>query len=328
MHIVITGGSGFIGQTLVPRVLAGGAEITLLDRRPASWLNSPTVQDTAWATSVRQVTGDLVDQSDDMVAALRSADAVIHLAACPGVRDDRRDIAYWRYHDNVLATHAVATCTPLETPLIALSSSSVYGGAMVTRGGAIRPCMESDVLQPRGGYAESKVLAEEICRTRAAQGGHVLVVRPFTVMGEYQRPDMAVAVWARNAQRGEPITVFGDLQRTRDITDVRAVADVTMALLESGAAGVVNLGCGESRSLRDLAEAVQRAVGVEVPLNVVPAAPREVRHTLADTGRLAALIGSAPTTDIRRVVARAIASLPASDSSVIDSDTTQVSGVA
>lgn len=328
MHIVITGGSGFIGQTLVPRVLAEGASLTLLDRRPAPWHHWPTLEGTAWADTVRHIQTDLVDQCPDTIEALRCADAVIHLAACPGVRDERPDIAYWRYHDNVLATHAVATLTPLQTPLVVFSSSSVYGGAMVNADQEIRPCVETDELQPRGGYAESKVLAEEICHTRAAQGGHVLVVRPFTVMGEYQRSDMAVAVWARHALAGKPITVFGDVQRTRDITDVQAVAASTVALLRSGATGIVNLGCGQSHSLQDLADAVRIAVAADVPLHVVPAAPREVQHTLADTTRLASFVGQVPKTDIQRVVARAIATYGHDGPGYHGVDAAHVSGVA
>ncbi|MGB7447595.1 MAG: NAD(P)-dependent oxidoreductase, partial [Ornithinimicrobium sp.] len=262
MSIVVTGGSGFLGRTLVPTLVRHGHSVVVIDRRP--WPASSHVGD------VTAITGELSALSDPMRDALGQAEAVVHLAGCPGVRDDAPDVAFRRQRDNVDAARAVLEATPGPTPTVVLSSSSVYGGSAhpSTHRGASH---EDDPLRPQGGYALSKVATEEVCRQRSAAGGHALVVRPFTVVGEGQRPDMAVARWAHQARIHGRVTVLGSADRTRDLTDVRDVARSILALLHAERAGTVNLGTGRSRSLAELAEAVCAAVGVSAQHTVLPA---------------------------------------------------------
>lgn len=309
MSIVVTGASGFIGGTLLAALAESGRDVISLDRRPLP----------KGRPSRAHLRTELTHPSDAALDALHEAEAVLHLAGCPGVRDNGPEVARRRQRDNVDATRAVLAASRLHTPVVVVSSSSVYGGATVLPraeagqgddgGQGVRGCRESDTLRARGGYAASKIVAEEVCRERAAAGGHVLIARPFTVLGEGQRADMAVARWAHEARGRGSITVLGSPQRTRDFTDVRGVARALIAVIESGASGTVNVGTGQGHSLADLAAAVSAAVGVRPELRVVPAAGAEVAHTLADTDRLRALIGFVPHTDLIDVVARSVASL-------------------
>ncbi len=274
---------------------------------------------------------ELTHPSDAALDALHEAEAVLHLAGCPGVRDKAPDVTYRRQRDNVDATRAVLAASGRHTPALVLSSSSVYGGATSvpraegTSGSTgeprIRGSRESDAVRARGGYAASKIAAEEVCHEHAAGGAPVLVARPFTVLGEGQRADMAVARWAHEARSTGAITVLGSPQRTRDFTDVRAVAQALVALMTSGATGTVNIGTGRGRSLADLAEAVSAAVGVSPDLRVVSADRAEVAHTLADTNRLRSLTGVVPYTDLMDVVARSVASLETCPGSRREDDT-------
>lgn len=181
------------------------------------------------------------------------------------------------------------------------SSSSVYGGS------AGRPCAEGDPLRPRGGYARSKVQVEVHCAGRLRRGGAVTVARPFTVAGEGQRPDMALARWIEAARSGRPLMVFGCPERTRDVTDVAEVGRALLALTERGVRGVVNVGTGVGHPLGELAAAVGAALDAEVRTVVTPAAAVEVSHTLADTRRLRRLAGFVPRTDLPALVARQVA---------------------
>lgn len=307
MRIVVTGGAGFIGSVLVPTLTRSGHSVTVIDRRPPSPPTRRAAPTPGGVNGHRRLVGDLTEPTAAMRAAFADADGVIHLAACPGVRDAAPDVGRRRWRDNVAATDSVLAMVPAWTRLVAFSSSSVYGGAGRRADGSIRPSRESDPLAPRGGYAASKVAAEDLCRSRLEAGGRVLIVRPFTVIGEGQRPDMAVATWAAAARAGRPVTIFGAPDRSRDLTDVRAVARGTLALLDSGATGHVNLGTGRPRTLAELAASVCRAAGVEVPRVVADAADREVRHTLADVTRLRALTGAVPHTDLDDAVRRALA---------------------
>ena len=149
-----------------------------------------------------------------MTAALRVADAVFHLAGRPGVREAGPAAEAARARDNVAATAAVLRQVPRATPLVVASSSSVYGGA------AGRPSREE-----RPAPAARRVRAQQgggraLCAARHAAGGAVAVVRPFTVAGEGQRPDMALARWIAAVRAGRPVRVLGSPARTRDVTDV------------------------------------------------------------------------------------------------------------
>jgi nucleoside-diphosphate-sugar epimerase len=277
--IVVTGAAGFIGRKVVDELHRRGQRVVGLDRRPG-------------ADHVADLTRDL-----DVLSFLREADAVIHLAGAAGVRRSGpgAEAAWWR--DNVQATEAVLAATPLATPLVVASSSSVYGGS---RG---KPSSETDLLRPHGGYARSKVEVEHRCAERNAMGGHVAVARPFTVAGEGQRPDMALHRWLHAARRGEPLTILGSLHRRRDVTDVRQVAFALAELAERGVTGPVNLGTGKSHSLSDLVAAVERVVR-PVDVMVKAAGQSEVEATLADTARCYRLLGFVPRTNLDELVRR------------------------
>ena len=155
MAVVVTGAAGFVGDAVVTQLLRAGERVVGVDRLPVARRN--------W---VRSIQADLNDRDPEVLAALRRADAVIHLAGCPGVRDRRPDIAHRRRRDNVDATRAVLAGTPAVVPLVVVSSSSVYGGARFGRASR-----EDDPLQPMGGYAESKVSAERVCNSPSTPAG-------------------------------------------------------------------------------------------------------------------------------------------------------------
>lgn len=298
MPVVVTGAAGFIGRTVVATLRRRGYPVVGIDRRP--WV--PCDGEVAIRAALDRADATVTD-------ALAHADAVLHLAGCPGVRDTAPDVALRRYRDNVVAGAHVLAATPAATPLVVVSSSSVYGGSA---GG--RACAEEDTPSPRGGYARSKVALEARCASRRAAGGLVGVVRPFTVAGEGQRDDMAIARWLAAAQAGRPLSVLGSLDRLRDVTDVRDVAEGIVRAAERGLTTTVNLGTGRPRTLRELVATVAVATGADPELVVTPAAHVEVPATRADTRRCADLLGFVPHTDLPALVARQLAaSRPTAD---------------
>jgi UDP-glucose 4-epimerase len=281
--IVVTGAAGFIGGHLVRELRGRGHHVVGLDRRPGT-----------------DVLADLTGAgSPGGLDLLRDAEAVFHLAGAGGVRLDGPDAEATWWRCNVLAAEAVLSAVPLATPLVVTSSSSVYGGTAA----AGRPCRESDRLRPRGGYARSKVEVERRVAARRARGGRALVVRPFTVAGEGQRPDMALSRWIAAARAGEPLRVHGSVGRRRDVTDVRQVAIALADLAARDAAGTVNVGTGVAHTLGDMVRAVAAAVG---PTGVIvePTHRDDVDATLADTRRCRRLVGFTPVTDLQALVRR------------------------
>jgi nucleoside-diphosphate-sugar epimerase len=287
MAVVVTGAAGFIGSNLVGFLRDRGRSVVAIDRR-----EQPAVP------GVTRVTADLSLPSSEVDAILREADMVLHLAGCPGVRDRRPDVAWRRHRDNVLAAQRVLESTPPDTAVVLTSSSSVYGGS----DGAA--CRESQPIRPRGGYAASKVEAERLCAARSAAGGMVVAARLFTVAGEGQRPDMAISRWIADVAAGRPAQVYGGLERTRDITDVRDICAALLALAEHGGHGIVNVGTGAAYTLGDILAAVGAAVGRGVTVDLVPADYDDPDATLADPARLWELTGLRPQTDLPDLVRR------------------------
>lgn len=287
---VVTGSAGFIGSHLVTALVGRGYRVTGVDRR--SVVPPPGAE---------QVTLDLADASPSQLGVLVSdADLVFHLAALPGVRGSGAAIEQARRRDNVEAARNLLAVVPLDVAVVATSSSSVYGSS---RGTASR---EDDPLRPKGGYARSKIAMEEICEQRRARGGVVAVVRPFTVAGEGQRPDMAFAAWLGALRRGEPIRIFGSEERSRDVTDIR---DVVECLIRAGERGVdmpINIGTGIGHRLIDMARTLMDISGIDGEVVRTPVLTEDVDATRADTTRCRDLLGLTPRTDLRQLLARQV----------------------
>ena len=298
VRAVVTGSSGFIGAHLVEQLAGRGADVIGLDRRaPARGAAGEHFQ--------IEITAPLAH--DQLADELGRADLVFHLAGRAGVRDTGPEVDSSRRRDNGLAAATILGLTPHGTPLLVTSSSSVYGGAALRSGRPV-PSHESDPVHPRGGYARSKVLVERLCGQRRARGGLVTVVRPFTVVGPGQRPDMAVSRWLDAAFRGEPAHVLGSLERSRDMTDVRQVARAMADLAAHPDVDLVNIGTGRPVRLGDVLSAVVGAVGRPVEIVVEPASREEAAVTCAHTGRLTRRLGWTPETDLDELVRAQVAS--------------------
>ncbi|MGC4938578.1 NAD-dependent epimerase/dehydratase family protein [Kribbella sp. DT2] len=290
MSTVVTGASGFIGRLLCRELASAGHDVVAIDR--ASLV--PTAKTVT-------LTADLLAGDARVDDVLAEATTVFHLAARPGVRDQQPDIEHLRYRDNVLATEYVLNHVRPRTHVVFTSSSSVYG-----HGQRERASVESDPLTPRSDYARSKIAAEELCRRRMASDGctTTTVVRPFTVVGEGQRSDMALHRWIRQAKTGRPVTIFGSPQRTRDFTDVREVVRALIALADQRVNDVVNVGTGDPCRLSEVVSAIATVTGTRPRIETVTADVAEVPHTWADITRLVRLTGIRPQLDLCAVVKR------------------------
>lgn len=291
VRALVTGSAGFIGARLVRRLAARGDEVAGIDRRARR--GAPGLH----------ITMDLAERRNlgEIARWAGWADAVFHLAARPGVRSGLPDIDVRRRRDILTAAEHLLAVTPARTQLILASSSSVYGEAARRRGGW-RPSREGDPLRPVSRYGRCKAEMEATARRYRRDG--LAVARPFTVIGPGQRSDMALSIWIEAVRRSEPITVFGGLDRARDVTGVEAVVSGLTAMADLGFCGTVNLGAGRPRLLGEMIEAVFSAMGKETEVKVVPAHPEEVKATCADPSLAASQLGVDLATDLRRTAAR------------------------
>jgi nucleoside-diphosphate-sugar epimerase len=303
-HVVVTGVAGFIGSHLAEALVDRGHEVVGVDcftpaYSPAS--KRRNLQRLLGHPAFRLVEGDLVTLALD--AWLEGAGVVFHQAAQPGVRSSwGRDFAIYVHH-NVLATQCLLeACARTGVPrLVAASSSSVYGDAPV------HPTTEESITRPVSPYGVTKLASEHLCLAYGRPGVAALSVatlRYFTVYGPRQRPDMAFHRFLRAAYAGEPITVFGDGEQTRDFTYVEdAVRANLLAMRAPIHAEAINVGGGRQVTLNQTLELVGQCTGRRLRIERAPAQAGDARHTGSDGTRAEALLGYRPDVSLEQGLA-------------------------
>ena len=302
MKALVTGAAGFIGSTLAGRLLADGADVVGIDcftdyyPRPIKERNLSSLTGHA---RFRFVESRIQDA--DLATLLADRTHVFHLAAQAGVRKSwGRDFAIYTVN-NIEATQmlleACAKCT-LERVVYA-SSSSVYGDHVPM------PMREDALPQPVSPYGVSKLAAEQLCYLYFANHGVPTVsLRYFTVYGPRQRPDMGFHKFLRATILGEPITVYGDGEQTRDFTFVTDAVSATIAAATRGIPGrVYNIGGGSRVSVNEVLELIGRVAGRRPRVTVDPAQKGDMRHTYADTWLARMDLGFSPTVGLEQGLA-------------------------
>jgi nucleoside-diphosphate-sugar epimerase len=176
------------------------------------------------------------------------------------------------------------------------SSSSLYGDAVSI------PVVEDTLPRPLSPYGVTKLAAEQLCHLYFANHRvPATSVRYFTVYGPRQRPDMAFNRFIRAAITGQPITLYGDGDQTRDFTFVTDAVAATIAAGERGVPGrAYNIGGGSRVSVNQVLDIIARLAGR--PLDIVreDAQKGDVRDTYADTSLARADLGFAPAVSLER----------------------------
>jgi len=294
VRVLVTGVAGFIGSHLTEALLQEGAEVVGVDCFTDYYAREVKVGNLEPARRHPRFTfveGALQDL--DLGGLLEGVTHVFHLAAQAGVRKSwGRDFLTYTSH-NVDATQRLleaSTDRPLHRFVYA-SSSSVYGDAVSI------PMREDAMLQPLSPYGVTKLAAEHLCHLYQVNHGVPTVsLRYFTVYGPRQRPDMAFHRFARAALGGQPISLYGDGEQTRDFTFVADIVAATRAAGDRGQPGAVyNIGGGSRVSINEVLDRIGTITGRRLDIRREPAQKGDMRDTFADTSRARADLGFAPT---------------------------------
>ena len=283
--ILVTGGAGFIGSSLVDRLLAAGEAVAALDNFDPFY--APEIKRRNLAAARRSprftlVEGDIraADVLERAFSDLRP-ERVVHLAARAGVRPSIQDPS--GYADvNVTGTARVLEASRLHGVRRFLfgSSSSVYGES---RQVPFREEMRVD--HPVSPYAATKKAGEELAYAfHHLHGLPVCCLRFFTVYGPRQRPEMAIHKFTRLIDGDQEVPLFGAGDTSRDYTYIDDILDGIVAALERPLPGwsVYNLGESATTRLDALVELIGRALGSKPRLKMLPAQPGDVPVTFAD----------------------------------------------
>jgi UDP-glucuronate 4-epimerase len=301
-QVLITGGAGFIGSHLAERLLARGVSVICLDNFDDYY--DPQIKRVNIAGALQQshyrfVEGDIrdLDQLSHLFSR-SSIDAVVHLAARPGVRPSLQWPTLYEQINVQGTLHVLEMAHRYGAKKVLFgSSSSVYGE------GNSAPSRETDrVDHPRSVYAATKRAGELLARTyHQLYGISVGCLRFFTVYGPRQRPEMAIHKFVRLIDRDEEIPVFGDGSSERDYTYIEDIIDgIEAALNAEYGFEIINLGDNQPVQLRRLIDLIEDNLSRRAQIQYLSEQPGDVGRTCAHIGKAQKLLGYTPRVPIEK----------------------------
>jgi UDP-glucose 4-epimerase len=303
MKVLVTGGAGFIGANLC-RELAGRSGI---DRVVALDDLSTGCAENLDGAGAELVEASILDTA--LVSRLvADADAVVHLAARPSVPRSLADPV--ASHDvNATGTvRVLEACRHASVPVVAASSSSVYGSVPQL------PKHEDLPTRPLSPYGASKLATEAYVLAYGASFGlPVLTFRFFNVYGPLQPAGHAYAAVVPAvidaAIRGEPLLIHGDGTQTRDFTFVGTVTAVLAdaVVRRVSCAEPVNLAFGTRVSVLDLTRRLSSVLGEPIQVRHGPTRAGDVRDSQAAGDRLRLLFPTATAVPLEEGLRRTVA---------------------
>lgn len=315
MQFLITGTAGFIGFHLARRLLADGHGVTGFDGLTDYYdvrLKHARLALLSEHDTYRHVTGMLEDRAAlDEAVALAAPDVIVHLAAQAGVRYSIE--APRSYVDSNLtgSWNVLELARDLKPRhLLMGSTSSVYGA---NREVPFKETHKAD--EPLNLYAATKKSMEAMAFSYSQLFEiPTTTLRFFTVYGPWGRPDMALFKFVSAIREGRSIDVYGHGEMARDFTYIEDLVEAVVRLVplapnpderihrpgiedtlsEAAPYRTVNIANGAPIKLMDFVSVVERSLGREAELNMMPVQPGEMRQTFGDASLLHALTGYRP----------------------------------
>jgi UDP-glucose 4-epimerase len=285
---LVTGGAGFIGSHLVQELLTGGHDVRVVDD-----LSSGKRENLAGLEPELMV-GDIRSRAD-LERAMRGREVVFHVAAMPSVARS------WQDPVLSLGVNALGTSNVVEAAVQAGVEAVVYSSSSSVYGDQAAEVKTEDLdPAPISPYGHAKLMGEKLVLAHSAAGRiRGVALRYFNVFGPRQDPDSpysaVIPLFIRHALADTVATVHGDGLQSRDFTHVANVVAANLLAASGAASGVVvNIACGRSYSLLDLAVHIGRLAGRPLRLEHGPPRTGDVRHSLAGLQRARATLGYEP----------------------------------
>ena len=292
MHIVITGGAGFIGHHAVWRALERGWQVSVLDNFYTGKLENLTLPSGNIPAGLKVYECDI---AAGPMPDIKNIDYVLHLAAPVSVQESLED---WdKYYRGIkIGSERVFEWAKNRGchSIVAASTAAVYGDNEEV------PFDETTTPDPMSPYAEYKLEMEDLLDSYHNSTTQCAALRFFNVFGEGQPNDVgyvsAIPIFKKQFEAYQPITVTGDGLQTRDFVYVGDVVDACFAALARPNGGfesmpIWNVASGEETQILDIAE----SFGGEI---VHIEAREEPKRSLADISLITQMLDWRPTTKV------------------------------
>jgi len=300
---LVTGGAGFIGSNLVEELIKRGEKVRVIDNFSTG--RQENIEE--FVPKIELVEGDI--RNLDMVReAVKGIDFVLHEAALTSVaRSIEHPLATTETNIEGTLNVLVAARDAKVKRAIYASSSSVYGDNPTL------PKKEEMIPGPLSPYAVSKLSGEYYCRVfYRIYGLETVVLRYFNVFGPRQdltSPYAAVIPKFIEAMlNGEPLTIYGDGEQSRDFTFVENVVEANLRACrtENIAGEFFNIGCGKRTTVNELARIIGKLIDQNVKPIYADPRPGDAKHSLADITKAQRLLNYQPKVDIEEGLRRII----------------------
>lgn len=287
--VLVTGGCGFIGASLVRGLVETGYRVRVLDD-----LSTGNPANLA-GVEVEIINGSVCDRHA-VERAVAGCSSVVHLAAQASVLESTIDP--WPSFQ----VNAGGTLTLLQASVQAGVSRFVFASSNAAIGDHEPPIDESKVPRPISPYGASKLAGEAYCLVHAGTYGLGTVVLRFSnVYGPYSdhKPSV-VAKFMRMLLAGEPITIYGDGLQTRDFIYVADVVQAILAALQCPLAGeVLQVGTGRETTILELVQMLGEISGATPILRWLDQPPGEIRRNFTAIDRTRSQLGFSPAWELR-----------------------------
>ena len=275
MKSLVTGGAGFIGSTLVEKLLEQDEMVVVVDNESAN-----THEETYWNDDAINIKMDVNDPA--LKNAVTGIDRIFHLAA---------DISIPYSIENPVATYSNNVHGLLNVLEVARKSdikNVVFSSTAAIYGLTDKVCVETDTPDPLNPYAVSKLAGEYLMKMyHDLYGINTVSLRYFNVYGPRQSNTgqyaPVVGIFQKQKEQHSALTIVGDGKQTRDFVHVSDVAAANILVSESDATGVYNVGTGIEYSVNQIADMIS-----DVQRNIPPRVG-EARRSLSDSSKLQSL---------------------------------------
>jgi UDP-glucose 4-epimerase len=300
MRTLVTGGAGFIGSTLVDRLLVEGHEVDVIDDlSTGSLANLADARGSAGrALAIHQV--DITAPAVIELMARRRPELVFHLAAQADVRVSVARPAF-DAETNIIGSLNVlegARRAETERVIFAASGGTLYGEPSAED----LPVREAHPHQPLSPYGVSKkAVLDYLVAYRELHALEFSALALANVYGPRQDPHGeagVVAIFAQRLLAAEPVTIFGDGGQTRDFVFVDDVVDAFVRAASRGGGLICNIGTGQETSVNELFRTMAEQAGVEATPVLAPLRPGELLRSSLDIERAAIQLGWRPWTSL------------------------------
>ena len=287
MRYIVTGGAGFIGSSIVKKLVARGDDVTVID-------NLNTGKEENLKSVIDKITflKDSILNRELLEKQSQNIDGIFHQAALASVQDSfsKPD----EYHDvNVNGTENILKLAKKnDFRVVYASSSSVYGNPERI------PIKESDKKDPINPYAETKLKKEQLAIKYSEMGVKVIGLRYFNVFGKGQSKEYAgvLKLFLERIRDKLPPKINGDGTQFRDFVYVEDVADANIMSMDSDINhGFYNVGTNTSITILDLAKTIIKSSGLDIQPIFGPALKGDVQKTIANIDLIKEEIGWEPT---------------------------------